>query len=114
MFEVQKNATLSNHGYLGYAVIVNKKFWEGLPADVRAGLAKAMVEATAYANEISQKDNDNALAAMQATGKTDFYAPTPAERDALCKAMYPVYEQMADRVGKDLIATIQQAVVASK
>ena len=31
MFEVQKNATLTNHGYLGYAVIVNQAFWEGLP-----------------------------------------------------------------------------------
>ncbi len=36
MHEVQKHATLSNHGYLGYAVIVNKKFWDGLPADTRA------------------------------------------------------------------------------
>ena len=32
MYEVQKYLTLSNHGYLGYAVIVNKKFWDGLPA----------------------------------------------------------------------------------
>ena len=31
MHEVQKYATLTNHGYIGYAVIVNKKFWEGLP-----------------------------------------------------------------------------------
>ena len=36
--EVQKYATLSNHGYIGYAVIVNKKFWDGLPADVRGQL----------------------------------------------------------------------------
>ncbi len=35
MHEVQKYVTLSDHGYLGYAVIVNKKFWDGLPADVR-------------------------------------------------------------------------------
>ena len=110
MFEVQSNATLSDHGYLGYAVIVNKKFWEGLPADVRAGLDKAMQEATAYANQISQKDNDDALAAMKAAGKTEFYQPTLAEREALCKAIYPVYQQMADRVGKDLIAAIQREV----
>ncbi len=38
MFEVQKHVTISDHGYLGYAVIVNKKFWEGLPADIRAHL----------------------------------------------------------------------------
>src|SRR5207253_3649017 len=52
MHEVQKHATITNHGYVGYAVIVNKKFWDGLPADVRQGLEKAMAEATAYANGI--------------------------------------------------------------
>ncbi len=32
MYEVQKYVTNSDHGYLGYAVIVNKAFWDGLPA----------------------------------------------------------------------------------
>jgi len=114
MFEVQKYAILSDHGYLGYAVIVNKKFWEKLPADIRAGLEKAMTEATDYGNQIAKKDNDDALAAMRAAGKTEFYQPTPAEHDALCKAMSPVYEEMADRVGKDLIAAIQKEVAAAR
>src|SRR6202008_1344117 len=56
MHEVQKYTTRSQHGYVGYAVITNKKFWEGLPADVRAGLTKAMKEATDYTNEIAQKE----------------------------------------------------------
>ena len=55
-FEVQKYATISNHGYIGYAVIVNKKFWDALPADIRTQLDKAMAEATAYANDLSQKE----------------------------------------------------------
>jgi len=114
MHEVQKHANISNHGYLGYAVIVNKKFWEGLPADVRAGLEKAMQEATVYANEVASKDNNDALAAMKASGKTDFHQPTAAEREALCKAMQPVYEQMGSRVGKELIANIQKEVAAAK
>jgi C4-dicarboxylate-binding protein DctP len=107
MFEVQTNATLSDHGYLGYAVIVNKKFWEGLPADVRAGLEKAMTEASVYNNSVAKKDNDDALVAMKASGKTDFFKPTTAERDVLCKAMEPVYTEMADRVGKDFLAAIR-------
>jgi TRAP-type mannitol/chloroaromatic compound transport system substrate-binding protein len=41
MHEVQKHVTVSNHGYLGYAVIVNKKFWDGLPADIRTAAEKA-------------------------------------------------------------------------
>ncbi len=114
MHEVQKYANVSNHGYLGYAVIVNKQFWEGLPADVRAGLGKAMKEATVYANEVAGKDNEDSLAAMKASGKTEFYQPTAAERAALCKAMQPVYEQMGDRVGKELIVNIQKEVAATK
>ena len=110
MFEVQKDAILSDHGYLGYAVIVNKTFWDGLPADVRAGLEKAMKESTIYANSIAKTDNEEALAGMKAAGKTDFYQPTPAERETLCKAMAPVYTEMGDRVGKDLIAAIQKEV----
>jgi TRAP-type C4-dicarboxylate transport system substrate-binding protein len=48
MHEVQKYVTVSNHGYLGYAVIVNKKFWDGLPADIRTALDKAMKDATTF------------------------------------------------------------------
>src|SRR5438093_8992629 len=58
MHEVQKYTTLSDHGYIGYVVIVNKKFWDALPADVRASVERAMAEATKYANEISQQEND--------------------------------------------------------
>src|SRR5205814_3645229 len=50
MHEVQKYLTLSDHGYVGYAVIVNKKFWEGLPPEIRATLEGAMQEATKYGN----------------------------------------------------------------
>ena len=71
MHEVQKHLTLTDHGYLGYAVIVNKAFWEGLPKDVREQLDKAMKEATEYANSIAKKDNDDALAAVKASGRTE-------------------------------------------
>ena len=106
MHEVQKFATLSDHGYLGYAVIVNKKFWDGLPAEVRAQLEKALAEATVYANEIAQKENDDAVAAMKASGKTEFVALTPAEKAAWVKALKPVHEEMAGRIGKDLLEEI--------
>src|SRR5829696_4674629 len=69
MHEVQKYTTLSDHGYIGYVVVVNKKFWDGLPGDVRTSLQRAMDEATTYANEISQKENDEALDDMKKSGK---------------------------------------------
>jgi C4-dicarboxylate-binding protein DctP len=109
MHEVQKHATLSNHGYLGYAVIVNKPFWDGLALDVRAGLEKAMAEATRFANDIAQQENDDALAEMRKSGKTVFYELKPEERKVWIKAMQPVHKDMTSRVGKDLIDSIYKA-----
>jgi C4-dicarboxylate-binding protein DctP len=114
MHEVQKYATVSRHGYLGYAVIVNKKFWDGLPADIRANLEKAMDEATEYANGIAQKENDEALAAMKASGKTEFHDMTDAEKAAWIKALKPVHDEMAGRVGKELIAEIYRETGVAK
>ncbi|MDH2915408.1 MAG: TRAP transporter substrate-binding protein [Gallionella sp.] len=106
MHEVQKHLTLTNHGYLGYAVIVNKKFWDELPADIRGKLEQAMKEATVYANKIAQEENDNALAEVRKSGRTEVYTPTKEERMAFKKAMAPVHTKMADRVGSDLLQSI--------
>ncbi|MGG4604758.1 TRAP transporter substrate-binding protein [Paenalcaligenes sp. Me131] len=110
MHEVQKHATNSNHGYLGYAVIVNKKFWEGLDEETRTQLEKAMEEATEYANEIAQQENDESLAAMKASGKTTFYDLTDEERQEWITQLRPVHEQMASRIGQETIDAVYKAV----
>jgi C4-dicarboxylate-binding protein DctP len=107
MYEVQKHATISNHGYLGYAVIVNKNFWDKLPADIRAGLEKAMAEATTYANNISEQENEGAIVEMKKSGKTTFYELTAQEQAAWRTALEPVTDEMASRVGKALITEFQ-------
>ena len=106
MHEVQKHLTVTDHGYLGYAVIVNKKFWEGLPADLRGQLEQAMKESTDYANKIAKEENDAALEGVKKSGKTAVYVPTKEERLAFKKAMAPVHTKMADRVGKDVLQSI--------
>jgi len=106
--EVQKHATISNHGYLGYAVIVNKKFWDDLPSDIRAALEKAMDETTDYVNDIAEKENADALEQMKKSGKTVFYELTPDEKKAWLKALEPVAQEMSGRIGKDLIGEFRQ------
>jgi C4-dicarboxylate-binding protein DctP len=108
MHEVQKYVTVSNHGYLGYAVIVNKKFWDGLPRDIRAELEQAMREATAFEKTIAQRDNDAALEAIRKTGKTTIYTLTPQEQADWRRALLPVQKQVEGRIGKDLIDAINQ------
>ena len=109
MHEVQKHMTVTNHGYIGYAVVVNKKFWEKLPADVRSQLDGAMKEATEYANKIAQQENDAALEAIRKSGKTTVYTPTEAEKAEWRRVMLPVHKTMEERIGKDLIAAASKA-----
>ena len=110
MHEVQKYMTITDHGYLGYAVIVNKKFWDGLPADIRTQLETALVEATDYANNIAMDMNKKDLESVKASGKTAVTTLTPEERAAFKTAMVPVHDKMASRIGKETIESFYQAV----
>ena len=110
MHEVQKYMTITDHGYLGYAVIVNKKFWDGLPADIRTQLETALVEATDYANNIAMDMNKKDLESVKASGKTEVTTLTPEERAAFKTALVPVHDKMASRIGKETIESFYQAV----
>jgi C4-dicarboxylate-binding protein DctP len=106
MHEVQKYLTLSEHGVIEYAVIVNKKFWDALPADIRTALEGAMKDATRFANDIAKQENDNALAGVKATGKTQIITLTAGEKTAWKKALLKVHRDNEATIGKDLIQEI--------
>ena len=114
MHEVQKHLSLTNHGYLGYAVIVNKKFWDELPADIRTQLEAAMKESTEYANKIAKEMNDKDLASVKASGKTEVYTPSLQELVTFRTAMVSVHDKMADRIGKETIEAVYKAVEFKK
>ncbi len=106
MHEVQKYVTISNHGYLGYAVLVNKKFWMGLPADIRTILEGAMKDATVYANSVAKKDNEEAMAAVKKSGKSQIITLTPQERAAWRKVMDKAHKDNMGRIGADIVKEV--------
>jgi C4-dicarboxylate-binding protein DctP len=103
IYTLQPYATLSNHGYLGYAVIVNSAFWESLPPDIRAGLTRAMRDTTEYADTIAAQVNEDALARISHAGTTQIHELTDEERAAWMSALLPVRDQVRDWVGSDLL-----------
>jgi C4-dicarboxylate-binding protein DctP len=112
MNEVQKYLTVSDHGYIGWVVIVNKKFWDGLPPDIRSALEVSMRDATRYMNAIAQQDNDKAMADIKASGKTEIHIQTPAENAAWRKVLLPVQKQMEGRIGPEIVKAIQKETAA--
>ena len=113
-YEVQKHVTLTYHTISNYVVVVNKKFWDGLPPDIRTTLDGAMKDATKLNDQVAEKDEAAAIAGIKASGKSTIYTPTPAEKAMWVKAMLPVQDEMASRVGKDTIAAIRAATGVAK
>ena len=109
VYEVQKYLTVSHHGRLSYAFVTNKKFWDALPSDVRAGLAQAVTEATDFFNETAEKDNADALEKIKASGRVQVHVLTDAEKRAWVAKLMPVHKEMQSRFGKDFLDRIYKA-----
>lgn len=106
MHTVQKHLTLSQHGYLGYAVIVNKAFWEGLPADIRTLLQQAMREATDYERGIAEQENATALEAVRKAGTTEIFTLPLKQRHVWWRELLSVHKEFEPVIGRDLIQSV--------
>ena len=111
-YEVQKNLTLSNHGYLGYLVVMSKRFWDKFPADLKPKIIQAMNEATVYERKEAAALEGQFLAKVEAyakkSGKLKIYTPTAAQKAAWRKAMVKIYPEFYGVIGEDLIKGAQK------
>ncbi len=110
MHTVQPHLSLTQHAYLGYAVITSQRFWRSLPEADRTLLARALREALAYGNEIADQQNDKALVALRQAGTTEVHTLLPGQRAALRTAVQPVYEQLGQRIGPAWLTDVEQAL----
>ena len=108
-FEVQDGATETNHGIIDYLVVASSAWWDKLPADIKAGLSKAMAEATAYGNKIASDLNDEARAKIVEANKAKIQKLSKEDLAAWQKAMAPVWKQFEPGIGADLIKAAQAA-----
>ena len=102
-YEVQSDLTMSNQGYLGYLVVTNKIFWKKLTDDQKRIVAEAMRDATVYGNDLAKKMDDDYLAKIKASGKTQIHELTPEQRKAWKEKMVKIYPEFYDVIGKELI-----------
>ncbi|GEK35143.1 DctP family TRAP transporter solute-binding subunit [Kurthia sibirica] len=64
-YKKDRHITLSNHGLLGYAVIMNKDFFNRLNSKQQDAIKKAMADATAYNYKNAQRMNELSYQALQ-------------------------------------------------
>ena len=110
-YEVVKYMAVSHHGHLSYAVVANKKFWDGLPRR-RDGLGwkRRWPRLRTYFDSIAKQENDDALEAIRKLGKVQVYPLTPEERKSWVQAVLPVHKEMEKRIGKETIEALYKVV----
>ncbi len=112
-YEVSKYMTVSNHGYLGYLVVMSKKFWNSLPDDLKAAVKQAMKEATAEERKLAVELDKSQFAKIKeyadTTKKLEITVLTPEQRAEWKKVMSTIYPEFYDPnvIGKDLIDAAQ-------
>ena len=110
MHTVQTHITESNHGYVGYVLVINNEFFEGLPADLQDIVQESSDEASTYNREIAADLNAEARTTIEEAGNTTILELTDEERQVFKDAVVPsVWEQYADIIGPDLVADLLAA-----
>jgi len=107
--EVQKYLSVSDHGYLGYLVVMSDKFWNSLPEDLQKNVTQAMNEATQKEREFAKELNDSQFELIKdyakETGKLEIFTLTPEQKEAWKVKVSTIYPHFyaEDVIGKDLI-----------
>ena len=102
-YEVQDNITSSDHGLLDYMVVTSAEFWNGLPADIRTELKKALDEAVALGNKVAAEKSKSDKQAIIDSKRTNVIELSKAERQQWIDMMKPVWKKFEPVVGKDLL-----------
>ena len=102
MQEVQKYISLTNHVYTPVALVVSKKFWDGLSDADKQGVQKAADEAKILQRQLLEAGDKDVIAKFgQAGVKVD--AVAPAELAKIQDKVKPVVTKFAPQIGEEFI-----------
>ncbi|MBB6447316.1 TRAP transporter substrate-binding protein [Bacillus benzoevorans] len=108
LYQYQPYLTLSNHGVLGYAVIVNQEFWNSLPQDIRPQIEDAMKESTLWNMEMSVQMNKTQLEELRKMENLHIYK-LPADAKARWMERFkPLYREVEQETDPELITAIKE------
>lgn len=107
-YEVQDYMTVSDHGFMGYALIMSKAKYDAMPADLQALLQEVSNEVTAWQWEQTAAMDSEYMQEIIDSGMTiDEFGP--AEKEAYREATAVVYEEFAAKEnGQELLDLVDQ------
>lgn len=106
LYELQRYMTISNHGYLGYGVIMNEEYWSELPTEIQLLILEAMAETTDWISKKSQSLNEQKLQEIEGYSEIEIYKLTKDQRKKWKEKLQPVYERFYHETEPELVELV--------
>lgn len=104
MHTVQSNIAESDHGYIGYILVVNTDFYNSLPSDLQETLTTVAEEASVFNRDSATAVNEESKKAIEEEGSTEINVLTDEQREAFKAVVKPaLYEQYRSVIGDAII-----------
>lgn len=104
---VQKYMTISDHGYLGYVVVINKEFLHQLPEDVQDVIHKTMEEVSQWERKQAVKLEQEKLNEIYNCRCIEIERLTEQDK-AMWKEFYkPLYHKMEQQLGRSFFLELR-------
>jgi C4-dicarboxylate-binding protein DctP len=107
-YQEQKYMTISNHAYLGYAVLVNEQFWNKLSKSHQKAITEANDETTDWVRRHSIEINDSHIRQLKRTTDIQIDTLTNDQYQKWEKAFSPVYFQVEKSISPSLMKEVHR------
>ncbi len=107
-YEVQKHLTISNHGYLGYVVMMDQKFWDQQSKNTQQILLEAMKETTAWNDQQAIKINEEQLELIKQNSSIQIHELSDNEKQEWKSKLDPVYDTLSSTIGEKLVEELKE------
>ncbi len=102
-YEVQRYLTVTNHAYTPFLMLYSKGLWDKLSADEQKALTDCAAVGRDEQRKVSRELSEKSLAKLKKEGMrvTEL---TPDVQARLREAVKPVYERLAETIGKETVS----------
>ncbi|MFJ7953133.1 DctP family TRAP transporter solute-binding subunit [Lysinibacillus sp. NPDC096418] len=106
LHSLQDYLTVSNHGYLGYLLLMNNEFWNSLPKDVQTLLTDTLAEVQAWEWQLAKDLSAERLQEMEACDCIELNYLTEQDIQKWESAFDPVYKFYTERYDEKYIKAL--------
>lgn len=109
LYQLVDHIIVNEYVYSFYLVTANKQWWDGMPADVKAGMQAALDATTKWNWENESKVNEDAWQFITEKGPAKVHRLNAEQRKAWQEAVAPVWKELGeDVVGKEVMDRLRE------